>query len=124
MVKIWQNDEKGGHCNETGSEDWFNSFDTIEKEILSSGKKLRRDDFDDQEDKEKHMTSMKIGRQLCRMRQSVTDRNLLATGGKENDLQIWDVTNLQNPVAKFMAKNVKPDKLQVNCTPYIDYSKY
>ena len=65
------------------------------------------------EEKEKHITSMKIGRKLSRMRQSGIDCNLLATGGQENDLQVWDVTDLQNPVANFMAKNVKPDKLQV-----------
>ena len=60
------------------------------------------------------MAAMKIGRNLCRIRQSTVDRNLIATGGKENDLQVWDVCNLQSPITTFMSKNVKPDKLQVN----------
>ena len=80
---------------------------------MNSGKKLKKSDFKNEEEKEKHITSMKIGRKLSRMRQSGIDCNLVATGGQENDLQVWDVTDLQNPVANFMAKNVKPDKLQV-----------
>ena len=99
---------------ETSMDDWFNSFDPIEKEVMNSGKKLKNDMFENQEKKEKHIASLKIGRQLCRMRQSMLDRNMIATGGKENDLQIWDITDLQNPVTSFMAKNVKPDKLQVS----------
>ena len=98
---------------ESPMDDWFNSFDPIEKEVMNSGKKLKNDIFENQEKKEKHITSMKIGRQLCRMRQSIVNRNIIATGGKENDLQIWDLNDLQNPVTTFLAKNVKPDKLQV-----------
>ena len=98
---------------ESHMDDWFNSFDPIEKEVMNSGKKIKNDIFDNQEKKEKHITSMKIGRQLCRMRQSIVNRNIIATGGKENDLQIWDLNDLQNPVTTFIAKNVKPDKLQV-----------
>ena len=109
-IKIWHSERN--NSDETGTDDWFNSFDPIEKEVMSSGKKIRSD-FTTQEEKEKHVISMKIGRQLCRMRQSAINCNLVATGGKENDLQVWDVMNLQNPVANFMAKNVKPDKLQV-----------
>ena len=96
------------------------SFDPIEKEVLNSGKKIRSNNFETEEEKEKHITSLKIGKQLCRMRQSATDRNLLVTGGKENDLQIWDVTDLQNPVTNFIAKNVKPDMLQVRYVIFID----
>ena len=110
-VKIWRNEVNTGQ--ETAMDDWFNSFDPIEKEVMNSGKKLKNDDFENQEKKDKHIASMKIGRQLCRMRQSMIDCNLIATGGKENDLQIWDVTDLQNPITSFTAKNVKPDKLQV-----------
>ena len=98
----------------------LSSFDPIEKEVLNSGKKIRSNNFETEEEKEKHITSLKIGKQLCTMRQSATDRNLLATGGKENDLQIWDVTDLQNPVTNFIAKNVKPDMLQVRYAMFID----
>ena len=98
---------------EASMDNWFNSFDPIENEVMKSGKKIRNNLFENQEKKEKHITSMKIGRQLCRMRQSIVNRNIIATGGKENDLQIWDLNDLQNPVTTFIAKNVKPDKLQV-----------
>ena len=98
---------------EASMDNWFNSFDPIENEVMKSGKKIRNNLFENQEKKEKHIASLKIGRQLCRMRQSKIDCNLIATGGKENDLQLWDITDLQNPNNSFMAKNVKPDKLQV-----------
>ena len=88
-------------------------FDPVETEVFNSGKKFKQNNFSDDEEKGKHMALMKAGRQLCRMRQSCVDNNILATGGKENDLQIWDVNKLQNPVTSFVAKNVKPDKLQV-----------
>ena len=111
-VKIWRKNDMSS-SKESPMDDWFNSFDPIEKEVMNSGKKIKNDMFENQEKKEKHITSMKIGRQLCRMRQSIVNRNIIATGGKENDLQIWDLNDLQNPVTTFIAKNVKPDKLQV-----------
>ena len=111
-VKIWRKNDMSS-SKESHMDDCFNSFDPIEKEVMNSGKKLKNDMFENQEKKEKHITSMKIGRQLCRMRQSIVNRNIIATGGKENDLQIWDLNDLQNPVTTFIAKNVKPDKLQV-----------
>ena len=115
---MWRNEAKE-ESSEVGVDEWFNSFDPVEKEVMRSGTKFRRDTFNNEEEKAKHMVAMKIGRALCRMRQSTVDRNIISTGGKENDLQLWDVCKLQNPVTTFMAKNVKPDNLQV----YKDYSR-
>ncbi len=38
------------------------------------------------------------------MRLSPFTKNIVATGGKKNDLQLWDMENSQHPV--FKAKNV------------------
>ncbi len=37
------------------------------------------------------MATLKSGRTLARMRQSPADDNVVATGGRENDLQVWDM---------------------------------
>ena len=45
-----------------------------------------------------------VGENVCRMRQNPHQRHLVATGGKENDLKVWDLTNPSTPT--FKAKNV------------------
>ncbi len=37
------------------------------------------------------MATLKAGRCLCRMRRAEASLSVVATGGKENDLQIWDL---------------------------------
>lgn len=52
---------------------------------------------------------LKVGDNLSSMKQSVLSSNIFATGGKENDLKLWDA------VAKkctFHAKNVRTIKLR------------
>ena len=48
---------------------------------------------------------MDAGENLWRMRQNPVEQQLIATGGKENDLKIWDLENPNAPL--FMAKNVR-----------------
>ena len=55
--------------------------------------------------------SLKVERALHVMRQ-VPNANLIATGGKENDLQLWDVSNLKKGPL-FRAKNVPHDNLEL-----------
>ena len=44
------------------------------------------------------------GANLERMKQNPENHQLVATGGKENDLKVWDLQQPDKPV--FMAKNV------------------
>ena len=54
---------------------------------------------------------------LSRMRVSPNQSNIIATGGKKNDLQIWDLSNPQQPT--FKAKNVKHDFLDLAVPVYV-----
>lgn len=48
--------------------------------------------------------ALNSGENLSVMRLSPYTKGRMATGGKKNDLQLWDLENSQNPV--FRAKNV------------------
>jgi ribosome biogenesis protein NSA1 len=45
-----------------------------------------------------------VGSNVSCMKVSGSERNLVATGGKENELKVWDLQKLKNAV--FAAKNV------------------
>lgn len=45
-----------------------------------------------------------MGPGVCRMRQDPTHLHVVATGGKENALKVWDLQGSEEPV--FKAKNV------------------
>ncbi|ESO88034.1 hypothetical protein LOTGIDRAFT_234800 [Lottia gigantea] len=55
--------------------------------------------------------SFEAGDKLCCMVHNTHNENLIAAGGDENDLKIWDLQNLQKPI--FMAKNVRNDWLNL-----------
>ena len=44
------------------------------------------------------------GENISKMRVSAHQSHLVATGGKENDLKVWDLNDTENPI--FAAKNV------------------
>ena len=44
-------------------------------------------------------------------------KNIISTGGKENDLKLWDLTNISAPI--FQAKNVKNDWLNLRVPIWI-----
>lgn len=48
---------------------------------------------------------MRVGQDLCKMKVSPDVPLLVATGGKENDLKLWDGTRPDAPPV-FKAKNV------------------
>ncbi|XP_076366249.1 WD repeat domain 74 lethal (2) k09848 [Tachypleus tridentatus] len=58
-----------------------------------------------------------VGNNICRMRQSPFKPSILATGGKENHLKLWDVQNPEKPV--FVAKNVRPDFLDLRVPVWV-----
>ena len=86
-------------------------INTIDYELENKGK-LKANNFEDEESREKHLVSLKIEKALQRMRQVPLNINQVATGGKEHDLQIWDLTRLDGgPI--FRAKNVPHDNLEL-----------
>ncbi|XP_042855775.1 WD repeat-containing protein 74-like [Penaeus japonicus] len=65
----------------------------------------------------KEINALKSGEFLSRMRQDPQSPNLIATGGKENDLQLWDLNIPDEPI--FTAKNIKPDMLQLRVPVWV-----
>ncbi|XP_072166051.1 WD repeat-containing protein 74-like [Diadema setosum] len=57
------------------------------------------------------------GSNLCRMRQHPKHRNQVATGGKENDLKVWNLERPTEPV--FRAKNVRNDFLDLRVPVWV-----
>nr|CAD7568817.1 unnamed protein product [Timema californicum] len=61
-------------------------------------------------DEEKDQLLLDAGKNLKVMVHSQTDRNVIATGGHENQLRLWD---LNEKKCTFEAKNIRPDELQL-----------
>ncbi|XP_062870076.1 WD repeat-containing protein 74 [Trichomycterus rosablanca] len=58
-----------------------------------------------------------VGSGVCRMRQNMTERHRVATGGKENPLKVWDLQRPDTPV--FTAKNVAHDWLDLRVPVWV-----
>ncbi|XP_061576083.1 WD repeat-containing protein 74 [Cololabis saira] len=58
---------------------------------------------------------IRVGTNVCRMRSSPVQTSLVATGGKENGLKVWDLQKPETPV--FSAKNLRDDFLDLR-RPY------
>ncbi|XP_072318087.1 WD repeat-containing protein 74-like [Eucyclogobius newberryi] len=63
------------------------------------------------EDSDEHVTEVRAGEHVHRMRPSPSDPHKVATGGKENPLKIWDLQNPDKPV--FSAKNLRDNWLDL-----------
>lgn len=63
------------------------------------------------------INALTSGEFLTCMRQNPASQNMIATGGKENDLQVWDLEHPEEPI--FKAKNVKPDMLQLRVPVWV-----
>ncbi|XP_050418233.1 WD repeat-containing protein 74 [Patella vulgata] len=57
------------------------------------------------------ISEFEAGEKLCFMTQNPDIKNIVATGGDENDLKIWDIEKSDQPI--FMAKNVRNDWLNL-----------
>nr|XP_006214975.1 WD repeat-containing protein 74 [Vicugna pacos] len=57
------------------------------------------------------LLELRVGPGVCRMRQDPARPNIVATGGKENALKVWDLQGSEEPV--FRAKNVRNDWLDL-----------
>ncbi|XP_002732053.1 WD repeat-containing protein 74-like [Saccoglossus kowalevskii] len=62
-------------------------------------------------------TEIDVGKDISRMRINPENKNLVSTGGKENDLKIWDLENSKVPV--FKAKNVRNDFLDLRVPVWV-----
>ena len=92
------------------------SFNSIDLELSHSGK-LKADNFKDEEEKEKHLVSLRSERSLLKMKM-VPKSSKIVTAGKEHDVQVWDLNkSLNEPV--FRAKNVPHDKLELRVPIWI-----
>jgi len=67
-------------------------INTIETEVGQSRKLRHGWSFASQEERLKHIATLKAERHLCRLRPAPGESSLLATGGRENDVQIWDLS--------------------------------
>ncbi|PNF23432.1 hypothetical protein B7P43_G10597 [Cryptotermes secundus] len=56
------------------------------------------------------------GGSIEKMRHSPVNADIIAVGGKENDLKLW---NLEQKTCTFAAKNVKPDMLQLRVPVWV-----
>ncbi|KAF5925997.1 hypothetical protein HPG69_016033 [Diceros bicornis minor] len=60
---------------------------------------------------ETQLLELRVGPGVCRMRQDPAHPHVVATGGKENALKVWDLQGSEEPV--FRAKNVRNDWLDL-----------
>ena len=79
---------------------------------------MKKDSFASAEERQKHFATLEQGRELCAMRQSPAERSLVATGGRENDLQLWDL-HRTDAGPKFRARNVKNNFLDIRVPIWI-----
>ncbi|XP_059566361.1 WD repeat-containing protein 74 isoform X2 [Myotis daubentonii] len=66
---------------------------------------------DDKETSSDPVLELRVGPGVCRMRQDPVRPHVVATGGKENALKVWDLQGSEEPV--FRAKNVRNDWLDL-----------
>eukprot|EP00095_Tigriopus_kingsejongensis_P011279 maker-scaffold14_size734282-snap-gene-1.24 protein:Tk11279 transcript:maker-scaffold14_size734282-snap-gene-1.24-mRNA-1 annotation:"wd repeat-containing protein 74" len=86
-------------------------------EALQATPKWKRRQFPSEEARLKHLCLLQADRQLSQMRNHPVERHMMATGGRENDLQVWDLNRPETPV--FRARNVAPDSLQLRVPVWV-----
>lgn len=67
-------------------------------------------------------TEINAGKDVFTFEQNPSERNLFATGGKENELKIWDIELTENP--KFTAKNVRNDWLNLRVPVWVTCARF
>ena len=96
LVTLWNSDNRV-------------SFDSVQTEVDNMGKMKRAGGEMEEEEREKHRVMLGSGKEVCRMRQNGLARQQVGLGGKEVELQVWDLTRPDTPV--FRSKNVSEDQL-------------
>lgn len=67
-------------------------------------------------------SEINAGKDVFTFEQNPTERNIFATGGKENELKIWDIELTENP--KFTAKNVRNDWLNLRVPVWVTCARF
>ncbi|XP_041366173.1 WD repeat-containing protein 74-like [Gigantopelta aegis] len=67
--------------------------------------------------KDENLTEINTGENLSCLVQNLEDQSKIATGGKENDLKVWDLNCVNEPV--FKAKNVRNDWLNLHVPVWV-----
>ncbi|XP_071800312.1 WD repeat-containing protein 74-like [Asterias amurensis] len=94
-------DCSGGEGVFRGLATWDDSLITcVESGLL----KVWKEDTEEQ-------TEINVGANIRKMRQNPVKRNVVATGGMENDMKVWDLEDPEKPI--FRAKNVRNDFLEL-----------
>jgi len=105
-VEIWKKDEKI-------------TLNCMDKEVERSGKLAdKKAVWNSEEEREKHAETLKIGKRVTRMRAlNTAEGTLIAVGGKEFELQVWNLDKPEKPV--FMSRNVGHDFLELRIPVWI-----
>ncbi|XP_065199689.1 WD repeat-containing protein 74 [Planococcus citri] len=67
-------------------------------------------------DEENLIEEFNVGKDVEKMKRSITKSNIVAVGGKDNDLKLYDLNTRQTT---FIAKNIKPDELQIQAPVWV-----
>lgn len=65
------------------------------------------------------LLDIQTGLHLSKIASSGVDKNIFATGGKENDLKIWNLESEKPSVPVFIAKNIRHDFLELRVPVWI-----
>ncbi|CAD5114380.1 DgyrCDS3513 [Dimorphilus gyrociliatus] len=112
VIQLNLSDESGKELLEcevgTGN---FTGLEVFENSIVTSVEsgEINKWNLDENNKEDETQCIINAGKNICRMRQNYSNSNLIATGGKENCLKIWDLNQPEKP--SFIAKNVKNDWL-------------
>ncbi|XP_072031276.1 WD repeat-containing protein 74-like [Amphiura filiformis] len=68
-------------------------------------------------DEPEECTEIEVGANISKMRQNFNEPHQVATGGKENDLKVWDLNDPTEPI--FKAKNVRNDFLDLRVPVWV-----
>ena len=99
------------------------SFDVIKQSLFQSGKLKKGSFVAGSEEESEHVGRLREGRDLsCLVAAPRPHQHLVATAGKENDLQVWDINRAFDNAAEgcvFRAKNVSNDKLELRVPVWV-----
>jgi ribosome biogenesis protein NSA1 len=68
---------------------------------------------------DKNTLEIETGKHLSKVQQCLDEKNIFATGGKENDLKIWNLNSTDPTVPTFKARNVPHDFLDLRIPVWV-----
>lgn len=100
------------------------TLDVIKQSLYQSGKLKKGAFVAGSPEESEHLGHLRQGRDLSCLVAAPKQRHLVATAGKENDLQLWDVNRAFDSAGAddgcvFRAKNVSNDKLELRVPVWV-----